>query len=129
MAREQLQEARENPIQVQTKSNVENLLDLDLGRTDETPTPSTPTSILDDLGSLSLSSASPPLAAPQVTSPSIPSQFASPTSPIASGNNNMDDLLGIFGQPGNTGFNGIPQQNGSQSQQNKQSNEDILGLF
>lgn len=129
MAREQLQEARENPIQVQTKSNVENLLDLDLGRTDETPTPSTPTSILDDLGSLSLSSASPPLAAPQVTSPSIPSQFASPTSPIASGNNNMDDLLGIFGQQGNTGFNGIPQQNGSQSQQNKQSNEDILGLF
>src|ERR1700736_4615275 len=58
--REQIQNAQENPIQAQSKSNVENLLDLDLSATaeDRVASPSIPnnttTNILEDLGSLSL---------------------------------------------------------------------------
>lgn len=136
--REQIQNARENPIQ--TKSNVENLLDLDLGGVVATaedsavssPTaPNTTTSnILDDLGSLSLVS-SPPQQQ-RVTSPPIPPQVSSPppdpspfaslstlssvhaTQPAAAAPSNMDDLLGIFGGGGgpvNAGANGFGGEN------------------
>ena len=156
--REQIQNAQENPIQAQSKSNVENLLDLDLSATaeDRVASPSIPnnttTNILEDLGSLSLSSS--PAPPSQVTSPphaQFGSTFGSPptTAPTtqfesAFGSlppttlapaNNMNDLLGVFGGAGQNsgGFGGenvwsdIPQQNGTQP--NKSTNEDILGLF
>ena len=155
--REQIQNAKENPIQAQSKSNVENLLDLDLSATAEDSITSSvipnnaSSNILDDLGGLSLSTSSP--APPsQVASPSSPTQFVTPplqtqftsqpsqsrlspvsSSPVAT--NNMDDLLGIFGGQSNGGLGGgnvwsdVPQQNGGQPNKNKASNEDILGLF
>jgi hypothetical protein len=136
--REQIQNARENPIQ--TKSNVENLLDLDLSglvATAEDSAVSSPivpskttSNILDDLGGLSLSSS--PLPQPQVTSPPIPPQVSSPLpdpSPFASlstlglahaplsavaAPSSMDDLLSIFGGGGGQvprGTNGFGGQN------------------
>jgi hypothetical protein len=152
--REQIQNARENPIQAQSKSNVENLLDLDLSAAPEDSTASSviPTSnILDGLGGLSLSTSSPAppsqvASSPsqtQFTTPPVQTQFTSSppqsrisqvTSPPAS-TNNMDDLLGIFGGQSNGGFGGEnvwsdnPQQNGAQPNKSKSSNEDILGLF
>ena len=112
----------------------------------------TTSNILDDLSGLSLSTSSPALpsqvASPppqiqlgspppqtQFTSPPAQSQFSPVTSPPAS-TNNMDDLLGIFGgQSNGGGFGGenvwsdIPRQNGAQTNKNKSSNEDILGLL
>lgn len=132
--REQIRNAQENPIQATTKSNVENLLDLDMSAGAEesvtSPVATTPnntmTSILDDLGGLSLATssgpasrvtspppqnqfmspappplqvASPPPQPTQFTSPVMPTnQFGSPA-PLSTGNN-MDDLLGIFGGGG-----------------------------
>jgi hypothetical protein len=133
--REQIQNARENPIQ--TKSNVENLLDLDLGgvvATAEDSTMSSPTipnqttsNILDDLGALSLSSSPPqqqrgtsPPVLPQVSSPPPDhSPFATLTSlhapqPAAPAPSSMDDLLGIFGGGGgpvNGGAKGFGGEN------------------
>jgi hypothetical protein len=155
--REQIQNARENPIQ--TKSNVENLLDLDLGGLVATaedsavssPTvPSTTTSnILDDLGGLSLSSS--PLPQPQVTSPPIPPQVSSPPpdpSPFSSlstlslahapqlavaAPSSMDDLLGIFGGgggqvPGGTnGFGGQNMWGDVRGQQHENSAQSLSG--
>jgi hypothetical protein len=129
--REQIQNARENPIQ--TKSNVENLLDLDLGGAPSTedsavPSPTIPnnttSNILDDLGGLSLSSAPPqqqPVTSPvgpQVSSPP-PDPFSSLMSPhapqpAAPAPNSMDDLLGIFGGSGgplNGGANAFGGEN------------------
>jgi len=136
---EQIQNAQENPIQAQSKSNIENLLDLDMGAaTEETvgsPTvPNKTTSnILDDLGGLSLNTSAPPA---QVASPPVQNQFiASPV--VSTPTNNMNDLLGIFGGSGqsNTGFGGenvwgdMPPQNGAPATKGKPTNEDILGLF
>jgi hypothetical protein len=154
--REQIQNARENPIQAQSKSNIENLLELDLtggsaALPEESTSPTipntTPTNILDDLGGLSLStSTSPPPQVSQVMSP--PLQVASPPlsqfssgPPSAGPTNNMDDLLGIFGGGGQNGaFGGTnvwsdtstsssAAQNGAQTNKKPASNEDILGLF
>lgn len=136
--REQIQNAQENPIQAQTKSNIENLLDLDMGApTEETvgsPTvPNKTTSNILDLGSLSLNTSAPPA---QVTSPTVQSHIGSPV--VASTpTNNMNDLLGIFGGSGqsNTAFGGenvwgdMPPQNGAPATKGKPTNEDILGLF
>jgi AP-1 complex subunit beta-1 len=137
--REQIQNAQENPIQAQSKSNIENLLDLEMGAaTEETvgsPTvPNKTTSnILDDLGGLSLNTSAPPA---QVASPPVQNQFIA--SPVASTpTNNMNDLLGIFGGSGqsNTAFGGenvwgdLPPQNGAPATKGKPTNEDILGLF
>src|SRR5277367_3736753 len=78
--REQIQNARENPIQAQSKSNIENLLDLDLsggmatgGEDSASPTipDATSSNILDELGSLSLSASTSPPPASQVMSPPI----------------------------------------------------------
>ena len=151
--REQIQNARENPIQAQSKSNIENLLDLDLtggmatgGEDSASPTIPNPTStnILDELGGLSLSTttSSPPtsqvMSPPiQVASPPPRSQFTSPGPPVNAPTNNMDDLLGIFGGAGgqNGAFGGenvwgdSSPQNGAQTNKKPASNEDILGLF
>ena len=142
--REQIQNARENPIQAQSKSNVENLLDLDIGAATEesatSPTTSnnTTSNILDDLGGLSLSTSSPAPPSQVASSPPQFTPIGSPPPPTAP-TNNMDDLLGIFGGTGQSnggGFGGanvwsdIPQQNGSQPPtKSKPTNEDILGLF
>jgi hypothetical protein len=151
--REQIQNARENPIQAQSKSNIENLLDLDLsggmatgGEDSASPTipDATSSNILDELGSLSLSASTSPPPASQVMSPPIQvapppprSQFTSP-GPLANApTNNMDDLLGIFGGAGgqNGAFGGAnvwsdsSPQNGTQTNKKPSSNEDILGLF
>ena len=136
--REQIQNAQENPIQAQSKSNIENLLDLDMGAvTEETvgsPTaPNKTSNILDDLGSLSLNTSAPPA---QIASPAVQNQFIA--SPVASTpTNNMNDLLGIFGGSGqsNPAFGGenvwgdMPPQNGAPATKGKPTNEDILGLF
>lgn len=122
--REQIQNARENPIQAQSKSNIENLLDLDLTGgmatgAEDTASPTTPnaapSNILDELGGLSLSTTtypppgsqvmSPPLSSVmspplQAASPPPRSQFTSPGPPTTAPANNMDDLLGIFGGAG-----------------------------
>jgi hypothetical protein len=137
--REQIQNAQENPIQAQSKSNIENLLDLDMGTATE-ETVSSPTvpnkttsNILDDLGSLSLNTSAPPA---QVASSPAQNQFIA--SPVTSTpTNNMNDLLGIFGGSGqsNTAFGGenvwgdMPPQNGAPATKGKPTNEDILGLF
>jgi hypothetical protein len=114
---------------------VENLLELDFGAaaTEEVvPSPTiannTTSNILDDLGSLSITS----------NSPAPPRAMASPVLPSPSGNN-MNDLLGLFGAGGQSNglFGGenvwsdTPQQNGTGAKQEKgkQTNEDILGLF
>ena len=149
--REQIQNARENPIQAQSKSNVENLLDLDLGATAEEPVThtipnKTNSRILDDLGGLSLSTASmsppskvtspPPL--PQFASQSPQSQTAPPVTSAPALTTTMDDLLGIFGGQANGGggFGGenvwsdvLPQSGSQSAQKSKSTNEDILGLF
>jgi hypothetical protein len=149
--REQIQDARENPIQAATKSNVENLLDLDMSAAadESVKSPTVPnhttSNILDDLGSLSLSSTSAP---PQVTSSAPPSGYMSsqppsgvmsPISqvtspPVTAQNTNMNDLLGLFGASnqgngfGANVWSDAPQSNGAQPNKSK-SNEDILGLF
>jgi hypothetical protein len=129
--REQLQNARENPIQAQSKSNIENLLDLEIGGATEEVAPSptvprNPSSILDDLGSLSISTS--PVVAPPSASPPLTTAPAQPAS-------NMNDLLGIFDAPvqNGGGLNGgnvwdAPQNNAPSTQKTK-TNEDILGLF
>jgi AP-1 complex subunit beta-1 len=137
--REQIQNAQENPIQAQSKSNVENLLDLELGATQENTNNAT-SNVLNDFNSLVIAPspappsqvASPPPIRPQSISPAP--KVGSPPPPT----NNMDDLLGIFGGiSANDTFGGanvwtdVPQQNGSQTQpiKTKSTNEDILGLF
>jgi AP-1 complex subunit beta-1 len=138
--REQIQNAQENPIQAQSKSNIENLLDLDMGGATEetTSSPTAPnktvSNILDDLGGLSLDKSS----APPVQEASPPNQFiGSPAPATAAPTNNMNDLLGIFGGSGqsNAAFGGenvwgdISAQNGPPAAKSKSTNEDILGLF
>jgi len=112
----------------------------------------TTSNILDDLGSLSLSSST-PVPPSQVASPPPPTGVMAPSpasgvmspinqfsSPPITAQNNMNDLLGIFGGGGQgNGFGAnvwsdAPQQNGAQAQVQAQpnkpkSNEDILGLF
>jgi hypothetical protein len=139
--REQIQNAQENPIQAQSKSNIENLLDLDMGGATEetTSSPTAPnktvSNILDDLGGLSLDKASAP-PAPEASPP--PNRFiGSPAPAAAAPTNNMNDLLGIFGGSGQStaAFGGenvwgdIPAQNGPPAAKSKSTNEDILGLF
>jgi hypothetical protein len=125
--REQIQNAKENPIQAQSKSNIENLLDLEVGSTEiPSPTvPNHPSSILEDLGSLSISSS--PVVGPPV-SKSPPLAASSPVSAPAS---NMNDLLGIFEAPGQNGGNAWEsgQNNAGTAQGKNKTNEDILGLF
>ena len=137
MVREQIRNAQENPIQAQTKSNVEDLLGFEVGGPSETQTNST-LNILNDLSTLSISMSPPPT---EVTSPLPQSQ---PISPVVSSaapgpTNNMNDLLGIFGNGGGVdAFSGgnawadVGQQNGghpSTASKPKSTNEDILGLF
>ena len=132
---------------------MENLLDLDMSATAEetvaSPTTAnhTTSNILDDLGSLSLSStpapptqvSSPPrtgIMSPQPPANNIMSPASQVTSPpLSAQNTNMNDLLGLFGanNQGN-GFganvwNDSPQTDGPQTDNKPKSNEDILGLF
>jgi AP-1 complex subunit beta-1 len=129
--REQIQNARENPIQAQSKSNVENLLDLDLTSTTEVTSSITVQTgnILDDLGSLSMSS-SPVPPASQIASPLSGAMSPQPTASPTATTNNMADLLGVFSSqsslPSGTDIWGsIP----TQESQKQKSTTDILGLF
>ncbi|CAG8627580.1 11521_t:CDS:10 [Paraglomus brasilianum] len=101
---EQEESIRETPLQIQTKTNVENLLDIDFS------SPATPTS----------SSAIPASTAP----PSVSSTAATSAGPI-------DDLLDLFsGTSMDSSSNGAGTtqgQNGTRG--NGMSNDDILGLF
>ena len=126
-----------------------------MGATDESTSPATPTNttsnILDDLGSLSLSTSPPhpaqaalpppqnhlatvnPIASPPAQNQSDSFAPLGSSPPAAAPANNMNDLLGLFGGgeqnngvfAGSNVWNDIPQP-----QKNKtKSNEDILGLF
>ena len=128
--REQLQNARDNPIAAAAAAsgaastgpsqNAENLLDIDFDGA--VPASSS------DPGSVGLEGLA---GTPQrAVSPAVP-----PT-----GNNNLDDLMGVFGGSGSTtdimnGFAGLDLSGSASSappppqQQKKTTNEDILGLF
>ncbi|CAG8531680.1 9179_t:CDS:10 [Paraglomus occultum] len=103
---EQEESIRETPLQIQTQTNVENLLDIDFS------SPATPTS----------SSAIPASTA----SPSVSSTTATSAGPI-------DDLLDLFSgtsvnsSSNGAGINTTQGQNGTRG--NGMSNDDILGLF
>ena len=152
--REQLQNARENPLAAaaaaaavsggaptpQAQNNVENLLDIDFDGTAPASSQKEPASGLSGLEGLA----------------GTPMRVASPSkmAPIATGssNNNMDDLMGVFGNGGDSGgfgassggsgggdlmngFSGLdlsgPGDSGSSQSvdKGKKKNEDILDLF
>lgn len=146
--REQIQNARENPLaaaaaaaavsgstpSAQAQSNVENLLDIDFDGGAPASAQKEPTSGMSGLEGL----AGTPV---RVQSPAV-------GSPPPQASNNLDDLLGVFGdsgaaQPSSSGVNGSNDLmngfadlnmsgNGAPPQSNnppKKSNEDILGLF
>lgn len=147
-----MQNARENPIaaaaaaaavsggQAPTQNNAENLLDFDFDGAAPASLQKQPMSGSSDLEGLA--------GTPQrVSSPTAHSTIQSPASNGGGGGNNLDELMGIFG-------NGTGQSNGSQDMMNgfagmdinsmnqppppgqqmagqdgQKKNEDILGLF
>jgi hypothetical protein len=121
---------------VQAQSNIENLLDIDFDGGAPASAQNEPTSGMSGLEGL----AGTPV---RVQSPAV-------GSPPPQASNNLDDLLGVFGdsgaaQPSSSGVNGGTGNdlmngfadlnmsgNGAPQQSNnppKKSNEDILGLF
>jgi hypothetical protein len=128
--REQIQNARENPIQASAAAkgqNMENLLDIDFdGAAPASASTQTPPGGLDSLATGS------------------PARAASPASPTGGAGNNLDDLLSLFGTEsapanGNSnngvldGLEGLSLTSQASAppplQQQKRANEDILGLF
>ncbi|KAJ5922246.1 hypothetical protein N7516_009949 [Penicillium verrucosum] len=142
---EQIQNARENPLAAaaaaaaggttapaQAQSNVENLLDIDFDGGAPASSQTEPSSGMSGLEGLA----------------GTPVRVASPSAgaPTAQASNNLDDLLGVFGdsgaaQPSSSGANSGDLMNGfsgldisgnagpSQNNQTKKSNDDILSLF
>ncbi|PWW78342.1 Adaptor protein complex beta subunit [Tuber magnatum] len=128
---EQLQNARENPIQasaVAKGQNMENLLDIDF----------------DGAAPASASTQTPPPGGLESLVTDSPARVSSPASPTTGTGNNLDDLLSLFGTEsavpanGNTGggvsdgFEGLNLSSQTAlppQQQRKKANEDILGLF
>lgn len=143
--REQIQNARENPLAAaaaaaaggtaapgQAQNNVENLLDIDFDGGAPASAHTEPSGGMSGLEGLA----------------GTPIRVASPAAgtPTAQGSNNLDDLLGVFGdsgapQPSSSGANSGDLMNGfsgldlsgnagpSQNNQTKKSNDDILSLF
>ena len=116
----------------QSQNNVENLLDIDFDGGAPASAQTEPSGGLSGLEGLA----------------GTPVRVASPTAgtPTAQTSNNLDDLLGVFGdsgaaQPSSSGANSSDIMNGfsgldlssnagpSASNQTKKSNEDILSLF
>ncbi|KAI3228846.1 hypothetical protein DTO012A7_6456 [Penicillium roqueforti] len=142
---EQIQNARENPLAAaaaaaaggtvgpaQSQNNVENLLDIDFDGGAPASAQTEPSGGLSGLEGLA----------------GTPVRVASPTAgtPTAQTSNNLDDLLGVFGdsgaaQPSSSGANSSDIMNGfsgldlsgnagpSSNNQTKKSNDDILSLF
>ncbi|KAJ5854169.1 hypothetical protein N7534_006712 [Penicillium rubens] len=142
---EQLQNARENPLAAaaaaaaggttapaQAQNNVENLLDIDFDGGAPASAQTEPSSGMSGLEGLA----------------GTPVRVASPAAGTTTGqaSNNLDDLLGVFGdsgaaQPSSSGANSGDLMNGfsgldlsgnagpSQNTQTKKSNDDILSLF
>ncbi|KAJ5472874.1 hypothetical protein N7530_006875 [Penicillium desertorum] len=142
---EQLQNARENPLAAaaaaaaggttapaQAQNNVENLLDIDFDGGAPASAQTEPSSGMSGLEGLA----------------GTPVRVASPAAGTTTGqaSNNLDDLLGVFGdsgaaQPSSSGANSGDLMNGfsglalsgnagpSQNNQTKKSNDDILSLF
>jgi hypothetical protein len=126
-SREQLQNARENPIQASAAAkgqNMENLLDIDF----------------DGAAPASASIQTPPSGGLDPLATGSPTRIASPASPTGGTGNNLDDLLSLFGTEftpangnPNGGFEGLRITSQPSvpppPQQQKKANEDILGLF
>lgn len=149
ITREQLQNARENPLaaaaaaavsgtapSAQAQNNVENLLDIDFDGGAPASAQKEPTAGMSGLEGL----AGTPV---RVQSPAVGSP-----APAPQGSNNLDDLLGVFGdsgpaQPSSSGanaggsgdlingFDGLDLSGNSAPPANNQpkSNEDIMSLF
>lgn len=143
--REQIQNARENPLAAaaaaaaggttaptQAQNNVENLLDIDFDGGAPASAHTEPSGGISGLEGLA----------------GTPVRIASPAAgkPTVQTSNNLDDLLGVFGDPGaaqpsSSGANSGDLMNGlsgldlsgnagpSPNNQSKKSNDDILSLF
>lgn len=130
---EQLQNARENPIQASAAAkgqNMENLLDIDF----------------DGAAPASASTQTPSSGGLESLVTDSPARVASPASPTGAAGTNLDDLLSLFGTesavPANgnrssgvlDGFEGLNLSSQAAPPpppppQQKKANEDILGLF
>ena len=135
-----MQNARDNPIAAaaaaavsgtpaSAQTNAENLLDFDMDGAAPASAQKAPTAGSSGLEGLA----------------GTPQRVASPSVGGPAGNNNLDDLMGVFGSdsaaaPSNgmddlaNGFGGLSagdmtQPAGQLGGQKKQNNEDILGLF